>query len=65
MRGCRPLVRLFWYFWVYRNNEAEPLSELSVHTNKQEAARGKHFLGRAQHAAPLQGSRIEVRLCEF
>jgi hypothetical protein len=29
MRRRRPAVRLLWYFWVCRDNEAETYSELS------------------------------------
>jgi len=38
MWRCRIAVRLFWYFWVYRDNEAETLSELSAHANRYKTA---------------------------
>jgi hypothetical protein len=62
----RLAVQLFWYFWVYRDNEAETLSELSAHVNTVRGCVGKSiFSERRSMLRHYKGSEIEVRVCEF
>src|SRR5882762_5242239 len=66
-RRCRRALRLFWYFWVYRDNEAESLPELSVYANRYKTA-GRKELSRKGAACcattrdrHYKGSRIKDR----